>query len=419
MNSIIAIVLIFGLLVFIHELGHLLLAKRAGILCREFAIGFGPKLFSIKRDETVYTVRLLPLGGFVRMAGEDPEMIELKPGHRVKLQLDHTGEVEKIIINQKNNYPHLNDFVIEEADLEENLYVKGYENEDAPLETLRVHPACNYIINGEEFQIAPLDRQFGSKTVWQRFLAIFAGPFMNFLLAFVILFIFALIYGSPSSEAIIGGVAEDEAAAESGLQEHDKIMAINGEAVKNWDAFTKVVQSHPNEPLLFTVQRKSETLDVTVVPNDRPNYKGEKEGFIGVGYAREFSIAGSVKFGYDTTLFYSKAIFTGIRQLVTGQISIDNLSGPVGIYNYTDEAARQGMATLMQWTAMLSVNLGLINLLPLPALDGGRLLFIFLEGLRGKPVDPQKEGLVHFVGFALLMLLMLVVTWNDIQKFFL
>ena len=105
--------------------------------------------------------------------------------------------------------------------------------------------------------------------------------------------------------------------------------------------------------------------------------------------------------------------------LITGQISIDNLSGPVGIYNYTDEAVQQGMATLMQWTAMLSVNLGLINLLPLPALDGGRLVFIILEGIRGKPIDPQKEGFVHFIGFAFLMLLMIVVTWNDIQKFFL
>lgn len=419
MNSIIAIVLIFGLLVFIHELGHLLLAKRAGILCREFAIGFGPKLFSIKKGETVYTVRLLPIGGFVRMAGEDPEMIELKPGHRVKLELDQTRTVKKIIINQKDKYPHLNDFIIEEADLEDQLVIKGYNSDDAPLESLQVHPTCHYVVNGEEFQIAPRDRQFGSKTVWQRFLAIFAGPFMNFLLAFVILFIFALIYGSPVREAIIGGVAEQGAASEAGLQENDQIIAINGESIKNWDAFTEVIQAHPNELLLFTVQRNNETFEVEVVPKDRLNYKGEKEGFIGVNFAREFSIVGSIKFGYDTTLFYSKAIFTGIRQLVTGQISIDNLSGPVGIYNYTDEAARQGMATLMQWTAMLSVNLGLINLLPLPALDGGRLLFILLEGLRGKPVDPQKEGLVHFVGFALLMLLMIVVTWNDIQKFFL
>ncbi|PWA13537.1 RIP metalloprotease RseP [Pueribacillus theae] len=419
MNSVIAIVIIFGLLVFIHELGHLLLAKRAGILCREFAIGFGPKIFSIKKSETVYTVRLLPLGGFVRMAGEDPEMIELKPGHRIKLQLNDDGVITKIIVNQKNKYPNLKDFTVEEADLEKGLYVKGYESEEGPLETYRVDPVCSYVIDGQEFQIAPIDRQFGSKTVFQRFLAIFAGPFMNFLLAFVILFIFALIYGAPSKEAVIGGVAEDGAAVEAGLQAGDRITAINGNPISNWDEFTEVIQTNPNQTLAFSVNRDGKQVNVHVTPDERLNYKGEKEGFIGVGYERVTSFLGSLEFGFDTTILYSKAIFTGLGQLITGKISIDNLSGPVGIYNYTDEAAQQGIATLMQWTAMLSVNLGLINLLPLPALDGGRLIFIILEGLRGKPIDPQKESLVHFVGFAFLMLLMIVVTWNDIQKFFL
>lgn len=419
MNSVIAIVIIFGLLVFIHELGHLLLAKKAGILCREFAIGFGPKLFSIKKSETVYTVRLLPIGGFVRMAGEDPEMLELKPGHRVKLQLNGDGFVEKIVVNQKNQYPSLKELTVEDADLVDGLYIKGYEDEDAPLESYSVHPQASYLIDGQAFQIAPRDRQFGSKTVSQRFAAIFAGPFMNFLLAFVILFVFALIYGSPSKKAIIGGVAEEGAAVEAGLMSGDEIIAIDGDEIANWDEFTEVIQAHPNTPLVFTVKRGERVYDVEITPNDRLNYKGETEGFIGVGYTREFSVLGSIEFGFDTTLYYTQAIFTGLRQLITGQLSIDHLSGPVGIYNYTDEAAQQGIATLMQWTAMLSVNLGLINLLPLPALDGGRLLFIILEGLRGKPVDPQKESLVHFIGFAFLMLLMIVVTWNDIQKFFL
>lgn len=419
MNSVIAIIIIFGLLVFIHELGHLLLAKRAGILCREFAIGFGPKLFSIKKNETVYTVRLLPLGGFVRMAGEDPEMIDLKPGQKVKIATNDDGAITKIIINQKNKFPQLKEIIVENADLEKDLILQCYEHDEAPLETYRVDPICSYVIDGQDFQIAPLDRQFGSKTVLQRFLAIFAGPFMNFLLAFVILFVFALIYGSPSKEAVIGGIAEEGAAIEAGLEVGDKVIQIDGTLVKNWDHFTEIIQAHPNETVQFTIIRDGKELDIEVTPQDRLNYKAEDEGFIGVGYERVTSISGSIVFGYDTTVYYAKAIFTGLRMLITGQISIDNLSGPVGIYNYTDEAAQQGMATLMQWTAMLSVNLGLINLLPLPALDGGRLIFIILEGLRGKPIDPQKESLVHLFGFALLMLLMIVVTWNDIQKFFL
>lgn len=419
MNSVIAIIIIFGLLVFIHELGHLLFAKRAGILCREFAIGFGPKLFSIKKNETVYTIRLLPLGGFVRMAGEDPEMIDLKAGQKVKIQLDDDGAVTKIVVNQKNKYPNLKDVIVERSDLEKELFLTVYEHEDAPLETYRVHPKCSYVADGQDFQIAPLDRQFGSKTIPQRFLAIFAGPFMNFVLAFVILAIFGLVYGSPSKEAVIGGVAEEGAAFEAGLQAGDRVVAIDGTPIDSWDEFTEIVQANPHQTLLFQIERGGKSLEVPVTPDERLNYKGEEEGFIGVGYERVTSIPGSLAFGFDTTIYYAKAIFTGLRMLITGQISLDNLSGPVGIYNYTDEAAKQGMATLLQWTAMLSVNLGLINLLPLPALDGGRLIFILLEGIRGKPIDPQKEGFVHLVGFALLMLLMIVVTWNDIQKFFL
>lgn len=419
MNSIIAIIVIFGLLVFIHELGHLLLAKRAGILCREFAIGFGPKLFSYKKGETVYTIRLLPLGGFVRMAGEDPETFELKPGQKIKIETNEEDFVTKIVVNQKNKYPALKEVIVEQSDLEKDLLISAYEEADDRMTTYNVHPKCEYVVDGQHFQIAPLDRQFGSKTVLQRFLAIFAGPFMNFLLAFVIMFIFGMIYGSPSKEAVIGNLSEDGAAAEAGLKVGDKVVAIDGNEVKNWDELTKIIQEHPNETLLFSVERDGKTFDVPVTPKERLNYKGEKEGFIGIGYERVTSIIGSLEFGFDTTLYYTKAIFTGLKMLITGQVSLNHLSGPVGIYNYTDEAAKQGMATLMQWTAMLSVNLGLINLLPLPALDGGRLMFILLEGIRGKPIDPQKESLVHFIGFAFLMLLMIVVTWNDIQKFFL
>ncbi len=419
MNSVIAIIVIFGLLVFIHELGHLLLAKRAGILCREFAIGFGPKLFSYKKGETVYTIRLLPLGGFVRMAGEDPEMLELKPGQKIKIETNEEGLVTTIVVNQKNKYPALKEVTVEQSDLEKDLFISAYEDEDDRITTYQVHPKCEYVVDGQQFQIAPLDRQFGSKTVFERFLAIFAGPFMNFLLAFVILFIFGLIYGSPSKEAVIGGLSKDGAAAEAGLEVGDKVVQIDGNEVKNWDELTKIIQAHPNETLLFSIERDGKIFEVPVTPKERLNYKGEEEGFIGIGYERVTSVIGSLEFGFDTTLYYTKAIFTGLKMLITGQVSIDNLSGPVGIYNYTDEAAKQGMATLMQWTAMLSVNLGLINLLPLPALDGGRLMFILLEGIRGKPIDPQKESLVHFIGFAFLMLLMIVVTWNDIQKFFL
>ncbi|MGO4887745.1 RIP metalloprotease RseP [Anaerobacillus sp. MEB173] len=419
MNTLISIIIIFGLLVFIHELGHLVFAKRAGILCREFAIGFGPKLFSFKKGETVYTIRLLPLGGFVRMAGEDPEMIQIKPGYEIGLKFNNEGKVNYLVINNKSKHPDAKVITVEKADLEHGLYINGYTDDDPGLQTFSIDEKAHFIYDEQATQIAPYNRQFGSKTIAQRALAIFAGPAMNFLLAFVILTIFALFQGVPTDDAKIGLVAPDGAAQEAGLQPNDEILSANGTPLESWEDLTSIIQAHPNQELVFQVNRGGEMLTIPIVPNERVNQEGEVEGFIGVGIPTEFSLVGSLTFGVTQTVEYTKLIFESLIMLITGQFSLDHLAGPVGIYNYTGQAAAMGIFVLMQWAAILSVNLGIINLLPLPALDGGRLMFIGLEAVRGKPIDPQKEGLVHFIGFALLMLLMLVVTWNDINKFFL
>ncbi|MGM7701207.1 RIP metalloprotease RseP [Pseudalkalibacillus sp. Hm43] len=417
MNTIISIIIIFGALVFFHELGHLLLAKRAGILCREFAIGFGPKIFSSKKGETLYTIRLLPLGGFVRMAGEDPEGIEIKPGARVGMLFDSEGKVKQIIANQVSRYPDAKVVTVEKADLERDLLIRGHVNDELT-ETYQVHPEADYVQDGMPMQIAPYNRQFGSKSLWDRFLAIFAGPFMNFLLAFVLLTVYALTQGIPVDQAKLGQLDPKGAAYEAGLQEGDKVLSVDGQAVNTWRELVTVIQQNPNQELTFTVQREGETQNVTVKPNEREGQDGKAEGFIGVYMPTEVSVLGSLQYGVEKTGDLTVAIIQAIGQLVTGQIAFDNLSGPVGIYNYTDQVADEGVFVLLQWAAFLSINLGIFNLLPLPALDGGRLTFLALEGIRGKPLDPQKEGLVHFIGFALLMLLMIVVTWNDIHKFF-
>jgi regulator of sigma E protease len=418
MNTVIAIIIILGALIFFHELGHLLLAKRAGILCREFAIGFGPKVFAFKKGETVYTIRLLPLGGFVRMAGEDPEGIDLKAGHRVGLIFNDANTVEKIIVNHREKYPVQKTITIEKADLEKELYITGFENEDAGSTTYQVKEDAMFVADHQEMQIAPYNRQFGSKTIMERTLAIFAGPLMNFLLAFVILVVFSLMQGIPTDESRLGTLQEGAAADKAGLLEGDKIVAVQGEKMENWKELVSVIKQNPGEKLLFTVSRDGAEKIVPVTLGSRK--AGEQtEGFIGAHPYTEFSILGSLEYGAKQTWFMTKAIFTGIGQLVTGQHGIDQLSGPLGIYEYTDQAAKAGVYMLLQWAAILSINLGIFNLLPLPALDGGRLLFLGVEALRGKPIDPQKEGLVHFIGFAFLMLLMLVVTWNDIQKIFL
>lgn len=419
LTTVIAFIVIFGALVFFHELGHLIFAKRAGILCREFAIGFGPKVFSHKKGETTYTIRLLPIGGFVRMAGEDPEMVEIKPGYRIGLLFDKDETVNKIILNNKEKYPDCRIIEVEFADIEKDLIIKGYpDDEDDQLKTFVIHPKAMIVENGIESQIAPLDRQFGAKTLWQRTMAIFAGPMMNFVLAFIIFIVIALLQGVPTNDPKLGEITTDGAAKAAGLHKGDVVQSINGAEVTSWADVVEIIRNSPNKKLDFTITRDGKEMDVQVTPIEK-TVDGKKMGLIGVYSPVEKSPIQAISSGFKDTYTWTMQIITMLGKLVTGQFSINMLSGPVGIYQATDTVAKSGIYYLMKWAGILSINLGIMNLLPIPALDGGRLMFFAVEALRGKPIDRQKEGMVHFIGFALLMLLMLVVTWNDIQRFFL
>jgi regulator of sigma E protease len=418
LSTVIAFIVIFGALVFFHELGHFVFAKRAGILCREFAIGFGPKILSFKKGETIYTIRLLPIGGFVRMAGEDPETVELKPGFRVGLTF-HNGHVEKIILNNKDKYPNARMVEVENADLDHKLVINGYaEDDDEVLTSFQISPTAVVVEDGVETQIAPYNRQFGSKTLGQRTMAIFAGPMMNFILAFFIFLIIAFLQGVPANDPILGNLTDDGAAKQAGLQKGDIVETIDGAEISTWTDVVEIIRKSPNKDLKFSVTRDGQSLEIPVTPKEVESEE-EKIGIIGVYSPVEKSPMRALTYGFEQTYFWTKEIFVMLGKLVTGQFSIDMLSGPVGIYVSTDTVAKSGIFNLMRWGAILSINLGIMNLLPLPALDGGRLMFFGVEALRGKPIDRQKEGMVHFIGFALLMLLMLVVTWNDIQRFFL
>lgn len=420
MSTVIAFIIIFGALVFFHELGHFIFAKRAGILCREFALGFGPKIFSYQPGETLYTIRLLPIGGYVRMAGEDPEMVEIKAGYRVGLMFAENEKVSKIILNNKEKYQNLRIIEVEYADLENELIIKGYEDgdESEQLKTFQLSRTAKIVEDGVETLIAPIDRQFASKTLGQRTMTIFAGPMMNFILAFVIFVFIALLQGIPTNEPVLGNISPDGAAKLAGLQKGDVVHSIEGEEVSSWEDVVQIIQRNPGKELEFYIEREGQELTIPVTPKEH-EMDGRTIGMIGVYSPTEKSVLKSISYGAEETYYMTKEIFVILGKLVTGQFSIDALSGPVGIYAATDTVAKSGVLYLMKWTALLSINLGIMNLLPIPALDGGRLLFFGIEALRGKPIDRQKEGLVHFIGFALLMLLMLVVTWNDIQRFFL
>ncbi|WP_284139985.1 MULTISPECIES: RIP metalloprotease RseP [unclassified Virgibacillus] len=419
MNTIIAFIFMFGLLVFIHELGHLIFAKRAGMLAREFAIGFGPKIFAFTKNETLYTIRLLPIGGYVRVAGEDPEIIELKPGHHIGLEFNEDNCVNKIIVNNKSKHPNARVIEVEYADLDHQLVIEGYDtdNEEEKLR-FKVDPKAFFVMDEKETQIAPFDRQFASKSIRQRAMQLFAGPMMNFLLAMVLFLIIGTIQGVPVEQAAINDVQPGSPAATAGFQSGDEIIEIDGNPVSTWEEFTEIVRENPENELQMVVKRDDSTETLTVTPK-KVEAQDMVIGQIGVRQAFEKSFLGAFQYGVVKTYDTTKLILTNLFMLITGQYSIDMLSGPVGIYDVTDQVVQTGFMNFLMWTAILSVNLGIVNLVPLPALDGGRLMFIAIEAVRGKPMDPQKEGIVHFIGFALLMLLMIIVTWNDIQRLFL
>lgn len=417
MQTVIAFILIFGSLVFFHELGHFLFAKRAGIMVREFAIGMGPKIFGMTKGETVYTLRLLPIGGYVQMAGQDTDTVELQPGYRVALVANEDNIVEKIVLNQKTQYQNVIFLEVERADLERELWIEGYD-EDDQLVRYNVSRTATVVENGMEQMIAPLDRQFNSKSVGARAMAIFAGPLFNFILAFFIFLVIGLIQGIPSDEPIIAQVVDNSVASSAGLVDGDKVVKVNGESISTWEQLSTQIFDNPNKALTFEVERETGIEVIELTPKAIEQENGPAYGQIGVMRSIEKNPLMAVVYGVEET--YNMIIKIGILvgKLITGQFSIDALSGPVGIYKTTETVVTFGLYNVLYFAAMLSVNLGIMNLLPLPALDGGRLLFFAVEAVRGKPIDRQKEGIVHFVGILLLMILMVVVTWNDIQRFF-
>ncbi|GGH59698.1 zinc metalloprotease [Paenibacillus silvae] len=409
-------VLMFFVIVTVHEWGHYYFAKRAGILVREFAIGFGPKLFSYKRNETQFTLRLLPFGGYARMAGEDPELIEIQEGQTIAVRAVE-DEVKWIYLDQLDNRKNVIRGEVISIDMENAL--KLQLDVDGEMQHYRIHPQAMLVSRGKQTQIAPKDRQFGSKTVAQRAMAIFAGPLMNFILAFVLFAVYAQMAGVPVenpknlqiAEVLKGGAAE-----QANLQKGDIIETINGTVIgTDSKKMVEMITESKDKPMEWTLRRGNETFNITITPRAVEGQEGGKVGIVptlptrSVGFVETFKVSGVAM--VDTT----KVIFEGFRHLIN-QFSMDDIGGPVRTFEVTGQIAKQGIEQLTRWAAILSLYLGIFNLLPIPALDGSRLVFLGIEALRGRPVDPNREGMVHFVGFAMLFVLMLAVTYNDILR---
>jgi regulator of sigma E protease len=406
----------FFVIVTVHEWGHYYFAKRAGILVREFAIGFGPKLFSYKRNETQFTLRLLPFGGYARMAGEDPELVEIQEGQTIAVRAAD-DQVKMIYLDQLDNRKNVIRGEVISIDMETAL--KLQLDVDGEIQQYRIHPQAMLVSRGKQTQIAPKDRQFGSKTVGQRALAIFAGPLMNFILAFVLFAVYAQMAGvvvENPKNLEIGEVLEGGAADKANLQKGDIIETINGTAIgTDSQKMVTMIADSKDKPMEWTLRRGNETFNITITPRAVEGQEGGKVGIVptlptrSVGFVETFKVSGIAM--VDTT----KVIFEGFKHLIN-QFNMDDIGGPVRTFEVTGQIAKQGIEQLTRWAAILSLYLGIFNLLPIPALDGSRLVFLGIEGLRGRPVDPNREGMVHFVGFAMLFVLMLAVTYNDILR---
>lgn len=338
MQVIIAII-VFGVIIAIHEFGHFAVAKLCNIRVNEFAIGMGPALIKRRKGETLYAVRAIPIGGYVKMEGEDES------------------------------------------------------SED--------------------------ERAFNKKPVYQRILVVVAGAVMNLLLGFIIIFI-ATLMSKGISTTVIANFNENATSHESGLQVDDKILKINGrrifvdadivfELLNDEDGITQMV-----------VERSGEKVHLNDVKFDiEKNEDGTQSiNFDFMVYGQQKSFANIVKFTANKTVSTARIIWITLKDLIKGKYGINDLSGPIGVVDAIGQASSMGLVELLALASFITINVGIFNLLPIPALDGGRIVFLIIEGIRRKPIKPEYEGYVHFIGLALLLLLMLVVSISDIVKLF-
>lgn len=342
--TLIYFILVLGITILIHEFGHFIFAKKAGVHCYEFSIGMGPRLFkwNRKNDETDYSIRLFPIGGYVAMAGESTEM-------------------------------------------DPNV---------------------------------PKKKHLQYKTWWQRFSIMFAGVLFNYLLAVVCFIIVALKAGAPTNVPYVQSVAEGYSAFDKGVPASSEIIKVNDTKIVNMDHLTLVITSLQGKDITLTVKTREgdiKSYDLTPKKEEENGKTIYRYGF-SIATEYEHGVFAAIKYGFTKlfSLFYQMILIIGY--LITGKLSLSALSGPVGIYNIVGESAKAGLINLVYLVGYLCVNVGVINIIPLPAFDGGHILFLIIEKIKGKPVSQKVENTIHSIGMILLILLMIAISINDIIK---
>ena len=348
--AVVSALIALGILIVFHELGHFLVAKKTGVGVLTFSIGFGPKIFGKKVGETEYLVSAFPLGGYVKMVGEDPE---------------------------------------------------------------------------QEVQEVDNERSFSNQSLTKRFAIVAAGPVFNFILSILVFTLIFVFFGMPVLTTQIGGVESNSPAERAGLQKGDRILSIGTRPIEKWEDLSMQIKESGGKPLVLRVERDGGQIDISVQPMEREGRTvfGEKTTFWVVGIASDVVIQKSNPLmgmwqGVYKTGEYSVLTLVALYKMVTGDISPKNLGGPLLIAQLAGEQARQGLWNFLFFVAILSVNLGVLNLLPIPILDGGHLFFFLLEGMRGRPVALRHRERAQQVGVFLLILIMIYAFYNDIARFF-
>lgn len=379
--GILLFIIIFCVVVIAHEFGHFIIAKMNGIHVVEFSVGMGPCIFSFTKGETKYAIRLLPLGGACMFEGEDG----------LNLPDDENGD--ETIGNPAG----------------ERTAVKAEKTVDDLV---------------QDTQLGTKSGAFPDAPVFVRIATVVAGPVFNFILAFLFSTIIIGSYGADTP--VIQKVAEDGAAYEAGLRDGDRVIEMNGDKIHLYREISLVSMLNKGEDIEVTYERGGETFQTVITPVYDKEAGRYYMGLYGSGVYQKFDFTGTLKYSAYEVGYWIETTFKSLQMLVQGQVSKDDVAGPVGMAQtvnniYTQskpDGAYYVWLNMLSFAILLSANLGVLNLLPFPALDGGRLVFLLIEAVRGKPIPPEKEGIVHMIGMVLLMALMVFVLFNDLSRLF-
>lgn len=417
MLGILTFILVFGIIVVVHEFGHFYFAKKSGILVREFAIGMGPKIFAhIGKDGTAYTIRILPLGGYVRMAGWGDDTTEIKTGTPVSLTLADDGKVKRINLSGKKLDQTALPMQVTQFDFEDKLFIKGLVLEEE--KTFAVdHDATVVEADGTEVRIAPLDVQYQNATIWGKLITNFAGPMNNFILGVVVFWVLIFMQGGVRDvDTNQFHIMPQGSLAKVGVPETAQITKIGSHEVSNWESLIQAVETETKDktaPTLdVTISEKGSDKQVTVTPED-----SQGRYLLGVQPGVKSDFLSMFVGGFTTAADSALRILSALKNLIF-QPDLNKLGGPVAIFKASSDAAKNGIENILYFLAMISINIGIFNLIPIPALDGGKIVLNILEAIRRKPLKQEIETYVTLAGVVIMVVLMIVVTWNDIMRLF-